>query len=237
MPQHPGLSAINAKTGKTGGRPRIRKFWIEEIANLMYVEEITSPTEIWKHLEAKAIQNGLSDLPSERTVNRYIKHFRIDTSDLISGSFWWPDSMGEKEHQVPWVASRDSLDLLRWHLDRNYRRPRVRVVKWYWRVCLASESRQVKGSLRSGPLLVSGIDDETIHRRLRLATQLTLEEIMSHQKLRQPSHYRSIELELAYQPERSGEYKKAYETALQSLKSHGPQADCWGHHDNQPLGL
>ena len=223
----------NAKTG----RPKIREFWVEYIAQLMNVEGLTSPIEIFRRLEAYAEKHDLSDVPSERTVNRRIADFRGDTQDLSNERFAWPESMGEKDYEVPWEAARDSLDLLRWYLERNYRRPTVRVVRWYWRVCQASGGRQAAGILRNEAQLVSGTDDETIHKRLRLATQLALGEVMQRTSPQQPSYFRSVELELAFEPERSREDKVAHETALQSLKSDGPAADLRRRYDNRPARL
>ena len=210
----PSSKAINAKTG----RPNIREFWVEYIARLMHVEGLTSPIEIFRRLEAYAEENKLKDLPSERTVNRYIKKLRTDALDRRGGPFQWPESMGEKEYEVPWEAARDALDLLRWYLERNYRRPRVRVVQWYCRVCQASGGRQVAGILSSEPRLHEPLDDRTIENHLRRAVLLALGEVNLRPNPGLPSHKEHIELELAFQPERSLEDREAYEKVRATLK-------------------
>ena len=195
MPNH---KANNAKTG----RPNIREFWVEYIARLMHVEGLTSPIEIFRRLEAYAEENKLKDLPSERTVNRYIKKLRTDALDRRGGPFQWPQSMGEKEFEVPWEAARDALDLLRWYLERNYHRPTVRVVQWYWRICQASGGRQVAGILRSEPRFQEVMVDRTIENRLRQATLLALGEVMPRPHPSLPSYEERIEYELAFQQKR-----------------------------------
>ncbi len=229
----PQLKHSNAKTG---GRPKIRSVWVQEIARLMFVEGITSPADICRRLEAYDQEHKLGDLPSDRTVNRYIKQFRTNAWDHLSAPFQWPESMGEKEHEVPWEAARDSLDLLRWYLERNYRKPTVRVVWWYWRVCQASGGQQATGILRPEAQLVSGTDDESIHRRLRLATQLALGEVMGRTSPRQSSHFRSVELELVFRTKDSPKDKEAYETAMQFVKSDEPSAKSWRSHGDRPVG-
>jgi hypothetical protein len=202
----------------------------------MHVEEIDSPAEICRRLREYGKEHCIVSLPSERTVNRYIKKLRTDTLDRRDGPFQWPESMGEKEYEVSWEAARDSLDLLKWYLERNYRRPRIRVVQWYWRVCQALEGRRVAEILRPEAKLVRGADDETIHSRLRLATQLALGEIMQRSRLQQPSHYRNIELELVFRTKDSPKDKEAYETAMQFVKSDEPSAKSWRSHGDRPVG-
>ena len=210
----PSYSPADAKTG----RPKIREFWVQYIAQLMHVEGLTSPIEIFRRLEAYAEKHDLDDLPSERTVNRRIADLRGDAPDLRNERFAWPDSMGEKEYEVPWEAARDALDLLRWYLERNYRRPTVRIVQWYARVCQASGGRQVAGIPSSEPRLQEAVDDRTIENRLRQATLLALGEVMPRSHPSLPSYEERIELELAFQPERSLEDREAYEKTRASLK-------------------
>jgi len=216
----PYYSPDNAKTG----RPKIREFWVEYIAQLMNMERLTSPIEIFRRLEAYAEKNDLGDLPSERTVNRRIVEnrriadLRGDAPDLRNERFAWPDSMGQEEHQVPWVAARDALDLLRWYLERNYRRPTVRIVQWYARVCQASGGRQVTGILRSEPRLQEAVDDRTLENRLRRAVLLALGEVNPRPNPGLPSYNEHIELELAFQPERTKQDRQAYEKVRASLK-------------------
>ena len=206
------------------GRRKIRGFWVEYIAQLMHVEGLTSPIEIFRRLTDYAKKHDLDDFPSERTVNRRIAEnrriadLRDDAPDLRNERFAWPDSMGQEEHQVPWEAARDALDLLRWYLERNYRRPTVRVVQWYWRICQASGGRQVAGILRSEPRFQEVMDDRTIENRLRQATLLALGEVMPRPHPSLPSYEERIELELAFQPERSLEDREAYDKARASLK-------------------
>lgn len=183
----------------------------------MHVEGLTSPIEIFRRLEAYAEKHDLDDLPSERTVNRRIADLRGDAPDLRNERFAWPDSMGQEEHQVPWVAARDALDLLRWYLERNYRRPTVRIVQWYARICLASADVQV-GILSPEPRLREAVDDRTIENRLRQAVLLALGQVNLRPNPGLPSYKEHIELELAFQPERSPEDRQAYEQARASLK-------------------
>jgi hypothetical protein len=215
----PYYSPDNAKTG----RPKIREFWVEYIAQLMNMERLTSPIEIFRRLEAYAEKNDLGDLPSERTVNRRIAENRHlvdrgdDAPDPKNERFAWPDSMGQEEYQVPWVAARDALDLLRWYLGRNYRRPTVRVVQWYARISLASGDVQV-GILGPEPRLREAVDDRTIENRLRRAVLLALGDVNPRPNLGLPSYKEHIELELAFQPERSLEDRQAYDKVRASLK-------------------
>ena len=204
----------NAKTG----RRKIRAFWVEYIAQLMHVEGLTSPIEIFRRLEAYAEKHDLDDLPSERTTNRRIADLRGDAPDLRNERFAWPDSMGQEEHELPWEAARDALDLLRWYLERNYRRPTVRIVQWYARVCQASGGRQVVGILSSEPRLQEAVDDTTLENRLRRAVLLALGEVNPRPNPGLPSYNEHIELELAFQPERSLEDREAYDKARASLK-------------------
>ena len=194
----PYYSPVNAKTG----RRKIREFWVEYIAQLMNVEGLSSPIEIFRRLEAYAEKHDLDDLPSERTVNRRIADLRGDAPDLRNERFIWPLSMGGREFEVPWEAARDALDLLRWYLERNYRRPTVRVVQWYWRICQASGGRQVAGILRSEPRFQEVMDDRTIENRLRQATLLALGEVMPRPHPSLPSYEERIEYELAFQQKR-----------------------------------
>ena len=204
----------NAKSG----RRKIRAFWVEYIAQLMHVEGLTSPIEIFRRLEAYAEKHDLDDLPSERTTNRRIADLRGDAPDLRNERFAWPDSMGQEEHELPWEAARDALDLLRWYLERNYRRPTVRIVQWYARVCQASGGRQVTGILRSEPRLQEAVDDRTLENRLRRAVLLALGEVNPRPNPGLPSYNEHIELELAFQPERSLEDREAYEKVRATLK-------------------
>ena len=210
----PYYSPNNAKSG----RLKIREFWVEYIAQLMHVEGLTSPIEIFRRLEAYAEKHDLDDLPSERTTNRRIADLRGDAPDLRNERFAWPDSMGLGIHQLPWEAARDALDLLRWYLERNYRRPTVRIVQWYARVCQASGGRQVVGLLSSEPRLQEAVDDTTLENRLRRAVLLALGEVNPSPNPGLPSHKEHIELELAFQPERSLEDREAYEKVRATLK-------------------
>ncbi len=206
------------------GRLKIREFWVQYIAQLMNVEGLTSPIEIFRRLTDYAKKHDLDDFPSERTVNRriaenrHIADLRDDAPDLRNERFAWPDSMGQEEHQVPWEAARDALDLLRWYLERNYRRPTVRIVQWYARVCQASGGRQVVGILSSEPRLQEAVDDRTIENRLRRAVLLALGEVNPRPNPGLPSYNEHIELELAFQRERSEEDRQAYDKARASLK-------------------
>ena len=210
----PYYSPDDAKTG----RLKIREFWVEYIAQLMHVEGLTSPIQIFRRLKDYAKKHDLDDFPSERTVNRRIADLRGDAPDLRNERFAWPDSMGQEEHELPWEAARDALDLLRWYLERNYRRPTVRIVQWYARVCQASGGRQVTGILRSEPRLQEAVDDTTLENRLRRAVLIALGEVNLRPNPGLPSHKEHIELELAFQPERSLEDREAYEKVRASLK-------------------
>jgi len=86
------ISSVVRKNAKTGRR-KIRAFWVEYIAQLMHVEGLTSPIEIFRRLEAYAEKYDLDDLPSERTTNRRIADLRGDAPDLRNERFAWPDSM------------------------------------------------------------------------------------------------------------------------------------------------
>ena len=200
------------------GRLKIREFWVQYIAQLMNVEGLTSPIEIFRRLKDYAKHHDLDDFPSERTVNRRIADLRGDAPDLRNERFAWPDSMGQEEHELPWEAARDALDLLRWYLERNYRRPTVRIVQWYARVCQASGGRQVVGILSSEPRLQEAVDDTTLENRLRRAVLLALGEVNLRPNPGLPSHKEHIELELAFQPERSLEDREAYEKVRATLK-------------------
>ena len=210
----PYYSPDHAKTG----RPKIREFWVQYIAQLLHIEGMSSAIGIFRRLEAYAEKHDLDDLPSERTVNRRIADLRGDAPDLRNERFAWPDSMGLGIHQLPWEAARDALDLLRWYLERNYRRPTVRIVQWYARVCQASGGRQVVGILSSEPRLQEAVDDTTLENRLRRAVLLALGEVNLRPNPGLPSHKEHIELELAFQPERSLEDREAYEKVRATLK-------------------
>ncbi len=91
------------------------------------------------------------------------------------------------------------------------------MVQWYARVCQASGGRQVVGILSSEPRLQEAVDDTTLENRLRRAVLLALGEVNLRPNPGLPSHKEHIELELAFQPERSLEDRGAYDKARASL--------------------
>ena len=92
------------------------------------------------------------------------------------------------------------------------------MVQWYCRVCQASGGRQVAGILSSEPRLQEAVDDRTIENRLRRAVLLALGDVNPRPNLGLPSYKEHIELELAFQPERSLEDREAYEKVRATLK-------------------
>jgi hypothetical protein len=82
--------------------------------------------------------DGRKDLPSPRTIGRFLDAFEKLTpaERAIYGRFEWPTSM--ELGFVPWEASRVALDVLRNNLYRYRTRPTIAYVRWHWRVSLAS---------------------------------------------------------------------------------------------------
>ena len=72
--------------------------------------------------------------------------------------------------------------------------------------------------LRPEPRFQEVMDDRTIENRLRQATLLALGEVMPRSHPSLPSYEERIELELAFQRERSEEDRQAYDKVRVSLK-------------------
>ena len=219
------------------GRPRLSDMWVGNIAHLMYVAGITSPTEICKRVEEWGMSHGYkeTEIPSRITVIRYVRKLRNEALRRGSEPFRWPDSMGNEDHQVPWEAARHSLDLVRYCADKALPLPTVRVAQWAWRVCQSSSvpigtirSSEHESAL-SGDTGVGNAnpkesatairpDDDIMQARLDKAAWLAVGEVLEHQGLDYQSSIKgAIELELVFLPERSDEDRLAYEKICEKL--------------------
>lgn len=98
--------------------------------------------------------------PSHRTVSRYTKEFRsgYNAETSLYREFHYPNCMGDKDHSVPWEASRAALDLLAHIRAGKLARPPVILVQHFWRATLATPPTA------------------TVQERLDIAVRLSLNE-------------------------------------------------------------
>lgn len=111
-------------------RQRIDIFYRRLIATL--TEEGLPLSQVMRRLEARARQDGRSDLPSERSVSRYMQgHKGLTLEERRQYKLLrWPDNLGD----LPWEAGPAVLDLLRQLRQEGAGRPTVRLARWYWRL-------------------------------------------------------------------------------------------------------
>ena len=118
-------------------RPKTDTYWENRIRTL--AEQGKNPAAIVREFAMEAAEgHGRNDWPSERTIRRICdRHNKSSHEERRQYSlFRWPDSM--EAAGLPWEASPSALALLRQlHSDREPR-PTVGVVRWFWRVCLAT---------------------------------------------------------------------------------------------------
>jgi len=144
-------------------------------------------------IEAEAVkvapEAGLKP-PSARTIARIQADWRALTADqrLAYRYFTWPESVGEI---IPWEGSLAALELVRLLHDQGAARPLVRLVKWWWRVCVAS------------PHAPADI-------RLRVARLLAVNEVLWMKR----ENSEATEWFLAYGPWQSEEDLEAYRSAV-----------------------
>lgn len=125
-------------------RPKIEAFWRERIMAIAANETQLGPGPISRILRQDAATAGRTDVPSERTVSRVLKEFRVRTKEDQAPyrEFHWPQSM--ERGDLPWEASGVGLELLRYLHATNVRgdrgaigRPLISSVRWLWYVTLA----------------------------------------------------------------------------------------------------
>ena len=214
--------------------PKLHPTYINEIE--YYVSENKKVPAVWIHDQLKKLRENISpeddlpEAPALRTVQRYVRKLKNPEEQARLADeklFRFPESM--ENGWIPWEATRDCLDLLRWCLDNNHGRPIIRLAKWYWRVCLAdpigtivtkrgfeesllcNTRNQIEETSRTAVIQ----EQAKIRERLLKAEQLSYSERLL--QLSPEDTNQSVELteyELAYQPWRSEADKEAFEKAI-----------------------
>jgi hypothetical protein len=171
-------------------RPKTSPGWIGRIWTLAANRK--SATDILAVFEAEAEHDeGRRDYPLKRTIERQVKAFHaLDPKDQRNfAEFHWPDSM--LNGLIPWEASGQALDLLRYFDEARNDRPTVRATLWYWRVKQARPEMSLAAALTA-------------------AASLCAFEMMRFASPGDRYEAEPDELKLAYQPWRSNEDARAY---------------------------
>lgn len=182
-------------------RPKITIFWREQVRVL--AEQGKKPKAIHLALEEQAESLGKDDCPSETSVRRILKEHKARPSveRRPYALFRWPEAMESGE--LPWEASRVTLDLLRYMDEKGLEPPTLRLATWYWRVSLAVEIPR-----DSGP----GGERPTFESLLLIASTLGVVEAIQP-FTDTPVERTVVEQMLAYQPWRSATDRAAYRAA------------------------
>ena len=183
-------------------RQRIDIFYRRLIATL--TEERLSLPQVMRRLEVQARQQGRDDVPSDRSVRRYMQaHKGLTLEERRQYRLLrWPDNLGD----LPWEAGPAVLDLLRHLHEAGAGRPTLRLATWYYRVWQA-------------------VPDAPFDERLSFATvYAALEELADFI----PEAYvrltkEACEWYLAYAPWRGEEAERAYANGIRcgGLRSPG----------------
>ena len=187
-------------------RPRLHTFWVEKIRELVADDPSISAAAIRRkfkneeRLDERAKVGAVqpTPVPSARVIGRYLKEFRelpLKERQPYS-AFSWPGSM--ESGALPWEASRAALDLLRYRVEMGLKKsilPRVGEVRWFWRVTQAVPDAPLKNRATLAGILQMRTEFED----RGLGTQEGKAKTMI-----------PIQWELAYQPWRSDEDKKAH---------------------------
>lgn len=126
-------------------RPSIDTFWREQVRSITANNPKLGTAPVLAKLQAIGRETGRSDWPSERTVGRIQREFRLlgDQDQREYLDFYWPEAM--ERGDLPWEASNVALKALD-HLDagglpigpwKGAKRPSVAAVRWMWRLTLA----------------------------------------------------------------------------------------------------
>ena len=120
-------------------RERLADDWIQRMYHVFENEPELSDREVADSMKAIGKELARSDYPAVRTVNKYHKEYNELPDPMKTGYrlFHWPECM--ESGLIPWEASKSALELLG-HLQRQGKRPLVRVVRWYWRISQAAPS-------------------------------------------------------------------------------------------------
>lgn len=118
-------------------RRPIDEYWRQRVCLLTENEPGLSARAMAKRLEKEAEAKKRDDSPSERWVRKEQVAFRSRQLEerIPYRQFTWPESMGAPD--LPWEASAAALELLREHHKRNFPRPVLALVQWFWRVTMA----------------------------------------------------------------------------------------------------
>ena len=129
---------------------RIPDYWRRRVLSHLASTGRTSDRKICQRLENEAtelkehsdsLMRALADrVPSERTIGRIRQHEwnrLLDAEQAQYREFYWPESM--EAGDLPWEASAAALELLgAMAMNQPFRRPSLRAIKWFWRICQAS---------------------------------------------------------------------------------------------------
>jgi hypothetical protein len=115
-------------------RPKTDQFWVQRIYEARANGPQITSKQIEAALQAEGERVGKRGWPTERTIRNLVKGFeQLSESEQVAYRYFsWPASMGTAD--LPWEASETCLELLRSYPTA---RPRVGLVKWYWRLSQA----------------------------------------------------------------------------------------------------
>lgn len=93
------------------------------------------------------------EAPSPRTVGRILESYReLDPSEQgLYATFRWPETM--EAAVLPWEAGAAALELLRYLRQACDSRPRTNLVRWFWRVSVATPSAPIEMRLAAAKQL------------------------------------------------------------------------------------
>lgn len=119
----------------------IRELWKNKLASDKANDPSLGAFRLHKGLNEYAKREGLTDVPSERWIGKWLRKDwpKLEGEGGVSEylCFDWPDSMVRKD--IPWEASGAALELLRESLKLLgiSWRPSNRAVSWFWHVTQA----------------------------------------------------------------------------------------------------
>lgn len=136
-----------------------------------------SPSAITSILKTEDVEFA----PGLRTVERYMNLIRKGSLSYMPLRKWfeWPQDMGPRDDQVPWVFSRYALDCLAFYVENHGQRPMIGLTQRFgWVACSSpgwsDEQRAVLAEQLWYADLVASIPGRkrpsTTYSELRLAT-------------------------------------------------------------------
>lgn len=178
------------------GRSSVDDFWQKKVNELTANFPKLGPKAAAQRFEKDPDCAARDDWPSESTIGRYQRRFRLLDEDKREAYKWfrWPESM--ETGALPWEAGPAALELLRFCERAGHERPLIGEVRWLWRVTAIAPD---------APFFESG---RYIAARFLLASE------REAQTARGENLRRHVELWLAFHPWRSGSDAEAYTTAL-----------------------